>query len=1693
MINEPINLVVEATRNPLVDEFNVIFSGAATSENTRKEFFKLPVNNAAHLRDLYKDFSDLCDGPALPHQDIELVYPPSELNSASIVKLNSLGEDRFLEMLASTYTKTNRKVKQTNSLFSRRKINLIDSSGGSDTFIFTDDIEYWSFLRALKKACAREPVDYSGRCFVQSRDKAVEMNSSRRKSIGSLVEWLGTTNDSKMEDAICQISHSILHCISQSHRGNHTDHSIDLTTISAAAINADYDLSFVPLQIAVDTQSGVPDHPSLHGEVLFIFAKCSFDSGATTAYLSVQDAEKGHQLILFVPHNASQAISVEVKSVPASYSTSNNFTRCHNEAATLGALSIPLSSFLSNTPTSSSPSPVRYHVPLAVPDTQRVSRLVINGARDLNAHCDHVPSPYCVLYMMTVDGQTHKIDDLRTSTIVGDANPLWNHEFLLDTEGSDVHSIVIRIKDASSGLLRRTQQHLGEVVLPIGVFVSERELAHLRLPLEPTVKMSTALRGVYLGDISIGTQLVKLSEEVLQRRQQLQAKSLIAPSTPPKPSSPLHASVPILQLHNPESPSARSISSLGTKRSLGASNQSLPVSREVSTVGSIGITASVLPIDQIIYDTWWPCHDASQLAADHGGSELTTARIHKEGKWGGMSKMKQTVKKTVDGSCKFGVEFLFLKFRDLNSYESSASHEELPLLKPVYHWSEIISVDKLTDTVLMLSVGSVSEEKWGIEDAFPMIDIFVGPCPADILLNVVKCRVALADSRYRLKSFLQTSASYTEVSSQNRMSLSLGDRFVIDGQDTLCAINSVLFADPCCTSSSAESMSNHTFVRALMYRSLLVQTCHSVYAGLPMEYRGALKRVSLGLQQQRDAAAPWSADLEKVKANPSVSSVLTIATLATDIMCSCRNLVRHAVLFGPDDESEYNLLGDGKRYRLAEVSRVTERQLFESVNSHYSALRELLAQYVTSASAFQRVLGQDNKMKLLLFLVMHDNSLCELLKPYLSVRQLICSPHPKLLGNDGLKVLFRHYDTSLVEETRKWLTKTVQHSKSKKENKENFPWDIEKNGNLLISHLPEALRFQLNVYLGLCITENTFSKYWSELEAASISLPELPDFSDRSSFSAHSLRHAVMDRISGLNEYILRAICSSLLLLAEEYKLALQSKHWDNYSAPCDQSNNLQFLVSVGNDSFRVSSVHLNDLLRIESTCAWSFTTNALIKSVTNEFQIVSEKAVKYITRIIFSDLQNIISTNFSSMWRSGAFDKRHPASPIATIIATMKDFFRELKHMIDPILFFNVLVSCADVVVLRVLLFLKERAESNTIVPVAPVRNNSFQHLSIQLPVQSTPSVNYTNPLKPPEVMRLMEDVSMLVDTFRKESAFELHHHLNALSLKLSALVDAVTLCTSETFDGTECSSTFDRLVKKLKDCKNTDVLSMHRALVCLLRLRKDMSSKDDNTLSQLIDDSVRKTGESSRRDSVDDVILRAFHDSMDEPVTPRKMHFLTNRVFKGIIEKAREERKSGGRDSNLKDADMKRTLGLLDIRRQRSHDHDRDMAAACAMDVSGHSDLIKFGRANSVYDTVDITISNIIARNLRTHALFGKSNPYVVFTLDCNGVEQRQKTKVLWNRSNPQWKGVEITFHGVSRDLMNKTIHVKVYDKERIARKTLLGAVSVSFAGIETHPVDSWLALQGGMQESNAEIHLTIQATGGGFSSEVVPALRK
>ena len=127
-------------------------------------------------------------------------------------------------------------------------------------------------------------------------------------------------------------------------------------------------------------------------------------------------------------------------------------------------------------------------------------------------------------------------------------------------------------------------------------------------------------------------------------------------------------------------------------------------------------------------------------------------------------------------------------------------------------------------------------------------------------------------------------------------------------------------------------------------------------------------------------------------------------------------------------------------------------------------------------------------------------------------------------------------------------------------------------------------------------------------------------------------------------------------------------------------------------------------------------------------------------------------------------------------------------------------------------------------------------------------------------------------------------------------------------------------------------------------------------------------------------------------------------------------------------------------------------------------------------------VCIEQVKVRNIKSSSLFGKSNPYVAFSLGGT----RIKTPVIWGTNSPVWDtkalGPNFHFYAPRESLHQLRMNVKVFDKERIRRKRLLGSITIGLSTLNLRPIESFFAMEAGESGSTSKsaeifVHISLK----------------
>ena len=861
------------------------------------------------------------------------------------------------------------------------------------------------------------------------------------------------------------------------------------------------------------------------------------------------------------------------------------------------------------------------------------------------------------------------------------------------------------------------------------------------------------------------------------------------------------------------------------------------------------------------------------------------------------------------------------------------------------------------------------------------------------------------------------------------------------------------------------------------------------------------------------------------------------------------------------------------------------------LEAYHQTILNYLKPFVGNKEAFRKIAGQDIK-NIILKLTIENNSRFDLSAQLAVGSALDMRITPSLPLVEDINTVLEWYSDSLLHDTRSWLIRTLQNANNDRKNRSNLPWDVEMIGDKMVSFLPETLRFQLNVYTEICSVQLTSgsadasqNKAIEVLETSGsiglgMTMPSGMQVHPTTPV-AHALSQAVITE--RVNEMILHAVSEALVLLAEEYTRALQGRHWDRPDPTTGKLTvHRDFLAAIANDCHRVLTVHLPELQETIRTS--TLVQNAKKLGLVEAFGEPADTALRQIMRIVFTDVHSTL-IDYDTLWQN----PKNLAT--RTICVAVSSHLRSLQNILCADLFFKLVGSCAQVIVLRLLLFLKLRSNSKH-----PFSSDDIARLlrdvaqvkqCFQAFMTDCDNAGYSLdsdtilPTLQGDVVNHLEDIThgVAAGQFITHSAFE---SLDILCHLLSEDYDTaefhrLALGVVEKYDNIPASVNADGSKFKEKDSQQADYNTVPNAVLlgCVAHLRSDAGSELTSFLNAIL---VSHEHSHSSSQGSSSASHRAFSPLVDSPALPYDVYV---RIFgasfgfsvlngsglqeakhglKGLLspgatikhwrEKAADIAVKKGptmvsavktRQNEETAMDLMRMLGLeVQSRSKEERDGAKDTTNAAARRGSGrdwqaqlqaqaaapaptggsyhdpgalsrslHTDLSGentpasvadskadkhkkkkgiFGlrgtkndddsSSDSDNDTVStpqclIQIGEIQVRALHSSSFIGGPNPYVYFSV--NG-RKRVKTPVKWDHKEAAWSET-FELPADLQTIQEGRITIKVFDKERMRRKRLMGTVTVRLAPLEFHSFESWYALEGGEHGNYGEVHCRLR----------------
>lgn len=725
----------------------------------------------------------------------------------------------------------------------------------------------------------------------------------------------------------------------------------------------------------------------------------------------------------------------------------------------------------------------------------------------------------------------------------------------------------------------------------------------------------------------------------------------------------------------------------------------------------------------------------------------------------------------------------------------------------------------------------------------------------------------------------------------------------------------------------------------------------------------------------------------------------------------------------------------------AKVSQIQRKYLQDNVVAMQKALHVLCAtksdfdkvENLIFKDAFLRVLVQSNTLLNQRYRAILQLSGCEeIIDDWTLIHHI-----------DNLMAWFVR---GIAGDVKKWIGKTLYAVQHHRENRMNFPWDIDLMGSFVTSSLPESFQMQLDVYEVFM-----FQKEWLTQSMA------------LHYYSQDTLSHFQSQFIS-LNKDLRAILSNSWILLLHEYNRALLSRHWDESKDSIEQKCFTEFLCSIINDAHRIKKLVIS-----------RDADNIYIQS---EIDRMRQLAVTCLVKVIFSTTQETI-LNMNELW----FDETSSVSHV--ICQNISKYAKQVKTICWDGTLDAVLSECFTVITMRYLILFREKLGSKICVALEAEDVQRLQHdmemfrslardqcSDGEVPTTLAYLINFvqlvtedpTGPLFNTSLLWIMRQYDM---SDREQLVFiELLVLHCALPLRHDADEDAYRAILS-IFDS---HGDLEKYTLHI----GLDVVANDPYYRCFGRLLNHWagtsntantgSSASNNTvLSQLgkLKQMQPKAALKMLREKTSDLMLSSAFGGVPL-ASQRQNEGYALALLRDIgLEKERNEIKRGKVPVN--DVVLKYFGDMAAV------DEEKDKPSIASL-LDGLTDS-KTRKNDPVGRGKRLEISEVHVRALHSFSVIGEANPYVYFEVG----EEKVKTSVKWNHKEAVWDET-FSLQISTEQLADENLMVEVYDKERIRRKRLLGTVAIKLHSLLSVNGGSWYALEGGEKSSCGEVHLNL-----------------
>eukprot|EP01033_Poteriospumella_lacustris_P010137 gene10138-7227_t len=393
-------------------------------------------------------------------------------------------------------------------------------------------------------------------------------------------------------------------------------------------------------------------------------------------------------------------------------------------------------------------------------------------------------------------------------------------------------------------------------------------------------------------------------------------------------------------------------------------------------------------------------------------------------------------------------------------------------------------------------------------------------------------------------------------------------------------------------------------------------------------------------------------------------------------------------------------------YQMMVPWRVNEKM--EALHERYdSFMEESLRPYVQSKATFQAIPGQWLKNCVLKLLIEKNHQYESYIGTTLRVNGLYLTQERPLALVENVDEVLDWFATTLLQDTRLWLSKTIEQARNKRENTYELPWDTELVGDRICSHLPESVSFQLKVFMDVCVKDFSSGRSRHHLTSGAGETtsatggpppppPPPPTTTStstvaRSLFGDHTTRstRAKADFYQVANERLLQAIAQAWILLANEYERSLLSKHWDQVKPKPEQDAYIEYLCAIANDCYRIRR---DQIMALTDIRVRDDKKHELLNHLHVAFRNLQSQALGYVLRIVYSTVQRTL-IDFEDLWLNPTDEQhaQHTSYATRTLLSNVRTWMLRMKQKVEYKVYRELLPNAVEVVVLRFFILFRE------------------------------------------------------------------------------------------------------------------------------------------------------------------------------------------------------------------------------------------------------------------------------------------------------------------------------------------------------------------------------------------------------------------